>query len=277
LGGVHLIDAASKKKYFVVTDSDGTVLTSNNIPNIAPKSQITVWAKFPAPPDDVQKITFEIPHFITVEDVPIIRYARERIEMRATVLSLAMLLQQSPGRISTLQTKVIDLVFRVQDMGGKVQDLNAKETTTEVRIELAADVLFDFDEAETLPKDGGATVGGPLHLVLIFGDRQSGSGGLALTGPAGDMEWLYDNLVLHAVGEWQPFHLVRIVAGYARSGSDEDRPRRSGSDQRARSAGQLGDAFPCRFDEIADGHIVLGRIVPRYRCVVCTNACPRSN
>jgi hypothetical protein len=73
LGGVHLIDAASKKKYFVVTDADGTFLSSNNIPNIAPKSQITVWAKFPAPPDDVQKITVEIPHFVPVEDVAIIR------------------------------------------------------------------------------------------------------------------------------------------------------------------------------------------------------------
>jgi hypothetical protein len=73
LGGVHLIDAASKKKYFVVTDADGNFLSSNNIPNIAPKSQITVWAKFPAPPDDVQKITVEIPHFVPMEDVAIIR------------------------------------------------------------------------------------------------------------------------------------------------------------------------------------------------------------
>jgi outer membrane protein OmpA-like peptidoglycan-associated protein len=86
--------------------------------------------------------------------------------MRAIVLSLAMLLptapagaQHSPGKISSLQTKVIDLVFRIQDMGGKVQDmggkvqeLNVKETTTEVRVELAADVLFDFDKADILPK-----------------------------------------------------------------------------------------------------------------------------
>jgi outer membrane protein OmpA-like peptidoglycan-associated protein len=75
--------------------------------------------------------------------------------MHVTVLSLAMLLLQTPaGKISGLQTKVIDLVFRVQDMGGKVQDLNVKETTTEVRIELAADLLFDFDKAEILPKAG---------------------------------------------------------------------------------------------------------------------------
>lgn len=73
LGGVHLIDTQSKKKYFVVTDSDGKVLSSNDFPDIAPRSQILVWAKFPAPPDDVQKITVEIPHFIPLEDVPISR------------------------------------------------------------------------------------------------------------------------------------------------------------------------------------------------------------
>jgi outer membrane protein OmpA-like peptidoglycan-associated protein len=45
-----------------------------------------------------------------------------------------------------------DLVFRVEDLGGKVQNLQIKETDTEIRIELAADVLFDFDKAELLPK-----------------------------------------------------------------------------------------------------------------------------
>jgi hypothetical protein len=73
LGGVHLIDTQSKKKYFVVTDSDGKVLSSNDFPDIPPRSQIMVWAKFPAPPDDVQKITVEIPHFVPLEDVPISR------------------------------------------------------------------------------------------------------------------------------------------------------------------------------------------------------------
>jgi hypothetical protein len=73
LGGVHLIDTQSKKKYFVVTDSDGKVLSSTDFPDIAARSQIMVWAKFPAPPDDVQKITVEIPHFIPLEDVPISR------------------------------------------------------------------------------------------------------------------------------------------------------------------------------------------------------------
>ena len=48
--------------------------------------------------------------------------------------------------------RTIDLVFTVESMGGKVQDLEIKETETEIRIELAADVLFDFDKADLLPK-----------------------------------------------------------------------------------------------------------------------------
>jgi outer membrane protein OmpA-like peptidoglycan-associated protein len=76
--------------------------------------------------------------------------------------------------------KIRDLVFHVEDIGGKVdelaggskglqdkvdslaggakgllatvKDLAVKETKTEIRIELAADVLFDFDKSNLLPK-----------------------------------------------------------------------------------------------------------------------------
>ncbi|HET7294559.1 MAG TPA: OmpA family protein [Vicinamibacteria bacterium] len=48
--------------------------------------------------------------------------------------------------------KVLDIVFKVEDFGGRVADLKVKESDTEVRIELAADVLFDFDKATLLPK-----------------------------------------------------------------------------------------------------------------------------
>jgi outer membrane protein OmpA-like peptidoglycan-associated protein len=86
--------------------------------------------------------------------------------MRAGLLVLALLAlpglsgaQQLGGRISDLKFKVLDLNYRVEDTGGKVQnldikvqDLDIKETSTEVRIELAADVLFDFDKAVLLPK-----------------------------------------------------------------------------------------------------------------------------
>ena len=73
IGGIHLIDAANKKKYFVVRDADGSCVCSRNIANIAAGSQSVLWAKFPAPPDDVQKITVVFPHFPPIEDVPITR------------------------------------------------------------------------------------------------------------------------------------------------------------------------------------------------------------
>ncbi len=59
--------------------------------------------------------------------------------------------QQLGGKISDLNSKVLDLNYRVEDTGGRVQELDIKETPTEVRIDLAADVLFDFDKAVLLP------------------------------------------------------------------------------------------------------------------------------
>ena len=56
------------------------------------------------------------------------------------------------GRITALETKVLNLTFTVKDMGEKVQDVRLKESKSEIRIELAADVLFDFDKADILPK-----------------------------------------------------------------------------------------------------------------------------
>jgi hypothetical protein len=52
--------------------------------------------------------------------------------------------------VSDLKMQILDLVFKVEDLAGAVQDLQIKETDTEIRIELAADVLFDFDK----PKSG---------------------------------------------------------------------------------------------------------------------------
>jgi outer membrane protein OmpA-like peptidoglycan-associated protein len=46
------------------------------------------------------------------------------------------------------KTRVLDLVFTVKDLGGKVSDLQIKESDTEIRIEMSADVLFDFDRAD---------------------------------------------------------------------------------------------------------------------------------
>jgi uncharacterized iron-regulated membrane protein len=73
VGGVHLIDAEGKKKYFVVRDAEGQCACSRDLRDVNPGSRSQLWAKFPAPPDNVQKISIVVPHFLPVEDVPISR------------------------------------------------------------------------------------------------------------------------------------------------------------------------------------------------------------
>jgi outer membrane protein OmpA-like peptidoglycan-associated protein len=63
------------------------------------------------------------------------------------------------GTIEPIQGKVVDLqglslgvAGKAQDLNAALRDLGAKTTDTEIRIELASDVLFDFDKADLLPK-----------------------------------------------------------------------------------------------------------------------------
>ncbi|MGH9753435.1 MAG: hypothetical protein ACREA2_11685 [Blastocatellia bacterium] len=71
ISGVNLIEGVGKKKYFVVRDTEGAPLCSRGLSSVASKSRVNLWAKFPAPPVDVSKITIAVPHFIPMEDVPI--------------------------------------------------------------------------------------------------------------------------------------------------------------------------------------------------------------
>jgi outer membrane protein OmpA-like peptidoglycan-associated protein len=78
--------------------------------------------------------------------------------------------QQGVGRSVELVFTTKDLKFAVVDMGGKTQDLQVKETATEIRIEVAADVLFDFDKS-TIKPEAAAT----LHSVAeIIKDKGKG-------------------------------------------------------------------------------------------------------
>jgi hypothetical protein len=71
ISGVNLIEGAGKKKYFVVRDTEGACLCSRGLSSIASKSRANLWAKFPAPPAEVSKITVVVPHFTPMEDLPI--------------------------------------------------------------------------------------------------------------------------------------------------------------------------------------------------------------
>jgi hypothetical protein len=69
ISGVHLLDPVGKKKYLVVRDSQGKCDCSGGLGDIAPNSRINLWARFPAPPDNVEKIGVVVPHFSPMDDV----------------------------------------------------------------------------------------------------------------------------------------------------------------------------------------------------------------
>jgi len=58
--------------------------------------------------------------------------------------------------VMPLLDRMQDLRFTIADLGGKPKDLQVKETNTDIRIELAADVLFDFDKADIRPTAAAA-------------------------------------------------------------------------------------------------------------------------
>jgi hypothetical protein len=71
IGGVQLIDPVGKKKYFVARDSEEKCVCSRGLHDMDTGASVNMWAKFPAPPNDVQKISVVIPHFSPMDDVPI--------------------------------------------------------------------------------------------------------------------------------------------------------------------------------------------------------------
>jgi len=71
IGGVNLVDAAGKKKYLVLRDSNMQCVCSRSLRSVKAGSSAKLYAKFPAPPENVEVITVEIPHFIPMDDVPI--------------------------------------------------------------------------------------------------------------------------------------------------------------------------------------------------------------
>lgn len=84
------------------------------------------------------------------------------------LVPLSCSLAQDTGPIANPRIKIADLQFKVEDMGGKVQDLNVKETAAELRVEMNADVLFDFDKAVLKPQ-AEATLSQVAALIVSRG------------------------------------------------------------------------------------------------------------
>nr|WP_033272681.1 hypothetical protein [Actinospica acidiphila] len=63
LGGATLVDSASKKRYYVLRDTDGRPLTTTNMPRMKAGESIPVFMQFPAPPAETSEVSFQLPSF----------------------------------------------------------------------------------------------------------------------------------------------------------------------------------------------------------------------
>lgn len=68
--GAYLLDAPNKKKYLVVRDAENKCVCSG-VENLDAGARMNIWATYPAPPADVQKLTVIVPLFEPIEGVPI--------------------------------------------------------------------------------------------------------------------------------------------------------------------------------------------------------------
>jgi outer membrane protein OmpA-like peptidoglycan-associated protein len=88
-----------------------------------------------------------------------------------------------PGKVLDIESKVLDIVGLTLGVDAELRDLGAKVTAEEIRIELAADVLFDFDKdalrpeaRESLRKVAAVIAGYPNAPVRVEG-HTDGKGG----------------------------------------------------------------------------------------------------
>lgn len=72
-----LVDPVNKKKYLVITDDQKYPLASKHGDwqgvTLQPGQALSAWAKFPAPPAEVDKLTVTLPGVAPFEDVPVIK------------------------------------------------------------------------------------------------------------------------------------------------------------------------------------------------------------
>jgi outer membrane protein OmpA-like peptidoglycan-associated protein len=127
---VYLFDPASKRKYPLLKDSEGFFQAQPLTVELDGGRFIPEWSNpilmsltFAAPPDDVQTTDLVLPDFLPFESVAI-----EGLGGAA-----------SSGVAAGGKTLGLE---------GALKDLGAEVTETEIRIDLSADVLFDFDSAD---------------------------------------------------------------------------------------------------------------------------------
>jgi outer membrane protein OmpA-like peptidoglycan-associated protein len=129
--GAYFLDTGNRRKYDVLRTqkqvplcSDSTELVGQSGEKLAPGSALALWAMFPAPPESTRSVSLHLPLAPPFADVVISGSASGSADAGKAVAGSAV------------------------GLDAALKDLNAKVNETEIRIDLSADVLFDFDKAD---------------------------------------------------------------------------------------------------------------------------------
>lgn len=134
---VWLLDPASLRKYALLRDTEGLwvarPVTDEGdggrffFHTINPDGQVSMYLTFTPPPDAVREVQLLLPFFPPIGPLEI------------------------EGTAGASETGTA-LEGRSLGLDAALEDLEAKVTDAEIRIDLAADVLFDFDSADIKPE-----------------------------------------------------------------------------------------------------------------------------
>jgi outer membrane protein OmpA-like peptidoglycan-associated protein len=121
-----------------------------------------------------------IPTFAAEEDESAADAAASAALNNARILDVQARVLDIDGLAGGIAAQSKDVSGEVEDLQAAMRDLNAKETELEIRIELSADVLFDFDKseirkdaAEELAKAATIIRGYPGANVRVIGHTDS--------------------------------------------------------------------------------------------------------
>ena len=127
----YLLDGKNRRKYTVVTDKQQHPICSETLNLQFPSGvklksgeAISLWAKFPAPPDSAKTVTVHLPFAPPFDNI------------------------EPSGAAPGAEGGGTAVAGAVVGLDAALKDLGATVTETEIRIDLSADVLFDFDKAD---------------------------------------------------------------------------------------------------------------------------------
>ena len=131
--GVYLFDPVAKRKYPLLKDTEGGFEAQPITTGVGGGSFLPKWDQpilmsltFQAPPDDVTRVDLVLPDFVPMEAV-----------------AIEGLGGAGAGGIAA--------AGKTLGLEGALKELAAQVTPQEIKIDLSADVLFDFDKSDLKP------------------------------------------------------------------------------------------------------------------------------